>query len=636
MQPEETILYDRIDEYITHFYQKYESERRGLGFVMTVYRRRLTSSFYAVRRSLERRLDYLRGEIAWEDAYSDDDTEQDELEFDLGLDSEEGKLSEAERQRFDEELHYVEDFIGDLRSLSINDSKLERLKDDLQKAFRKRNTVLIFTQYTDTMDYIRNQLVEVYGSQVACYSGRGGETWNGIAWALDSKENVKNQFRDGEIRILVCTESASEGLNLQTCGVLINYDMPWNPMKVEQRIGRIDRIGQKYDEVWIWNYFYRDTIEDQIYERLASRINWFEAVVGKLQPILARVGQITRDLAMLSANEREIELEKRITELQEQLQKVEVEALNLDDYQESADYIPSPESPVSLKDLENLFTESDATGHLFTPHPTIEKSYNLRWKKTTLPVTFSKSCFDEHPSSVRFMTFGNSIFEEILSDIAEPEINHEEFGLVRAIASGEFDMRGWYITKNGDSQLIESLLTLKQWIKGGGDGDPQPPNIQNVKVLFNVALQKLVNEQNTVIVHRRKAANLALKAKAHRLLLKAAMAEIALGQRPELFDKETYPNSFTEEAVKGLTRRHYPWAPLIKLVYTPGLKPEEDDRYYLKISNNSKESLRAIFVALQDDADKLVRQLSNIRTQSVDQDQVKVVDNNFSFLKNPN
>jgi len=264
MRPEERALYDRIDEYISAFYQKYESERRGLGFVMTVYRRRLTSSFYAVRRSLKRRLQFLRG--LTDEAFVDDDLEQDELEQDVL----EEVLSDADRERFKAELTYVEDFIHELRLLSVNDSKLEVLKSELGRIFTQRPTVLIFTQYADTMDYLRDQLVEVYGSQVACYSGRGGEVWNGIAWVRTTKEDVKNQFREGSVRILIGTESASEGLNLQTCGVLINYDMPWNPMRVEQRIGRIDRIGQQFDIVWISNYFYQDTIEDVIYRNTAK------------------------------------------------------------------------------------------------------------------------------------------------------------------------------------------------------------------------------------------------------------------------------------------------------------------------------------------------------------------------------
>jgi len=168
------------------------------------------------------------------------------------------------RDFFQAELEYVQDFIRQLKLLSVNDSKMEVLKEEINQVFKKRPKVLIFTQYTDTMDYLREQLVEVYGIQVACYSGRGGEVWNGIGWIQTTKEDVKNQFRQGNICILLGTESASEGLNLQTCGVLINYDMPWNPMRVEQRIGRIDRIGQEYKEVWIANYFYKDTTEDQI------------------------------------------------------------------------------------------------------------------------------------------------------------------------------------------------------------------------------------------------------------------------------------------------------------------------------------------------------------------------------------
>src|SRR5208337_1888785 len=93
--------------------------------------------------------------------------------------------------------------------------------------------------------------------------------------------SVPTAFREHtEVKILLCTESASEGLNLQTCGVLINYDMPWNPMRVEQRIGRIDRIGQVYPRVWVRNYFYDQTVEATIYQRLDDRISSFENVVG--------------------------------------------------------------------------------------------------------------------------------------------------------------------------------------------------------------------------------------------------------------------------------------------------------------------------------------------------------------------
>lgn len=109
------------------------------------------------------------------------------------------------------------------------DTKLAHFIATLRQELVNRESAIAFTQYTDTMDFLREQLRELYGNQVACYSGRGGELWRDGQWAIVPKELIKTRFRDGEIKILLCTESASEGLNLQTCGVLFNYDLPWNP-----------------------------------------------------------------------------------------------------------------------------------------------------------------------------------------------------------------------------------------------------------------------------------------------------------------------------------------------------------------------------------------------------------------------
>src|SRR5690606_561134 len=123
--PEEAELYLRITEYISEFYARYEGERRGLGFIMTVYRRRLTSSFYAVRKSLERRRDWLLGQLEFGDAFTLEDEadleEMDELEqagLDLhGLDPRQ-PLSPGQVVHFQAELDYLDRFIADLQSLS--------------------------------------------------------------------------------------------------------------------------------------------------------------------------------------------------------------------------------------------------------------------------------------------------------------------------------------------------------------------------------------------------------------------------------------------------------------------------------------------------------------------------------------
>lgn len=611
MRSEEFSLYERIDEYISHFYQKYESERRGLGFIMTVYRRRLTSSFYAVRCSLDRRLKYLQGNLQQENVFDDDDLEQDELSLDIS-----DELATETNDLFLAEVEYLKDFIQELRLLSVTDSKLEHLKEDLQQVFRQRSTVLVFTQYTDTMDYLRDQLVDVYGSDIACYSGRGGEIWNGIAWVTTTKEAVKNDFKEGQIRILLCTESASEGLNLQTCGVLINYDMPWNPMRVEQRIGRIDRIGQKYSEVWISNYFYQGTIEDIIYQRLADRINWFEVVVGELQPILAEIGEVTRRLAMLPSEDREYQIEREISALQQRLQSMEVESLNLDNYTDAEDDQPAQVSPVKLAHLEEILTTARATASFFQTHPTIEKAYLLTTKEKEIPVTFAPECADAHPDTVQFLTYANPILEELLSMNSAPDV--EELGqLVRYETTEEPKLCGWFAINNEQPVSIQTLDEVMKYVNGYYSMHIAADDafIRTAEVDFNSAVHKIRDQKNEIIKRRKNAEYLAEKTRCQRLLIKAALVELALGQQPTLLEQVTYPAAFSEEAVVSLQRHRYPWGALLQLAFENGLSPQQEDVYFQKIKDASRESLKGMFNQLTEEAKKRVGILSRLQQQ---------------------
>ena len=633
MRPEEQALYERIEEYITQFYQKYENERRGLGFVMTVYRRRLTSSFWAIRCSLERRLRFLQGMVGADALFTDEDAEQEELELDIfeEVDEPEDGTPPSQSVRFAAELSYVQDFIQELKQLSVSDSKLEMLKVELNRIFKQRQTVLVFTQYADTMDYLRDQLRHVYGSQVACYSGRGGEVWNGIAWAQTTKEAVKAGFRAGKIRILIGTESASEGLNLQTCGVLINYDMPWNPMRVEQRIGRIDRIGQQYPVVWISNYFYQDTIEDQIYQRLADRINWFEVVVGDLQPILAEVGEVTKRLAMLPASERGVQLETEIAALRERLQSREVESLDLDAYLHAEDYQPGPPPPVTLAQLEDLLTQAQATGGLFHRHPDTNDAYLLAWNGQSLPVTFSPACFDDHPDTVRFLSYGSPLLGELLASVpvganplwspapagAEaPPLRLTTFGLSRCCASGALKMRGWYVRPQPGAPPapIASFASLVDCLKAGAQPEVADDSLASeAQICFDLELAQ-AEERHAAIIHRhRRAHYLAVRARAQLLLLRAALVELALGQSPILLDGDVYPAEFNEQAVLALQRHGFPWGPLLKLAFTPGLTPDADDPYFTQIAGEKREALKGRMNQLKDVAKKAVVELSTAR-----------------------
>src|SRR3546814_13421875 len=121
---------------------------------------------------------------------------------------------------------------------------------------------MVFSQVTDTMDALRRELARDDDLRIRCFSGRGGEVQaNDGSWRAVSRDEVKRRFRAAEADLLLCTDAAAEGLNFQFCGALINYDSPWNPMRVEQRIGRIDRLGQRLVRIRIVDLHYDGTVE---------------------------------------------------------------------------------------------------------------------------------------------------------------------------------------------------------------------------------------------------------------------------------------------------------------------------------------------------------------------------------------
>jgi superfamily II DNA or RNA helicase len=622
MRPDEDALYRRIEEYISHFYARYENERKGLGFIMTVYRRRLTSSFYAITRSLERRLAFLTGrpegtEDASEHAVDPladlgielDDVEQDDLDLDVG--EEPGPTG---RDRFRDEIVYVEDFLRELRGLGT-DSKLERLHDELREVLRERDSVVVFTQYTDTMDYLRDALRDVYGRQVACFSGRGGERWRNGRWELCTKEELKRAFRSGEeVKILLCTEAASEGLNLQTCGVLINYDMPWNPMRVEQRIGRIDRIGQRYAEVWVRNYFYDDTVEALVYQRLADRIEWFVNVVGELQPILAEVARTIERVALTPREERERQLAAEISRIRQDLAERRFAALDLDEY---ADDRPAVQhaSPLSLDDLARVVTGSPTLSGRFRSHPTIPDAYLLKADHREVAVTFSRSVFDEHPDTVRFLVPGDRVYEALLAgtpgsaDVSTVGATSQPT-IVRAEIAGVVPRVAYYARSRDSWSRVDTFATLEPTLERLSE-DNVPWTGETLEEIERDAAA--LGAEDTEWLRRivrlgMEGDRLALQERARDILLRAAHVELALGQQLELMGSD-YPWEFGPGAIDGLRRHKYPWAPMLQLVDVSDLSPAAVDAYQQELAGEAPERLRRRFAALTDEANHLLRQL---------------------------
>ncbi|MFN9483101.1 MAG: helicase, partial [Pseudanabaena sp.] len=201
-------------------------------------------------------------------------------------------------------------------------------------------------------------------------------------------------------------------------GVLFNYDMPWNPMRVEQRIGRIDRIGQKFSQVRIHNFYYDGTVEAKVYLKLRDRIKAFTTVVGNLQPILARVPTFI-ERAVMSADplEEDVLLSEfdqtlDISPLQPKIN----EAVAMDVDADLAELRkPIPTSPFDAEAIEQMFTRSlllKRAGVTFENAG--EKVWKMQLQQKSYQVTFHPDTFDEHPS-LRLMTFGDPLFEYLLA-----------------------------------------------------------------------------------------------------------------------------------------------------------------------------------------------------------------------------
>ena len=298
---------------------------RAVGFLMALYQRRLASSTYAMRRSLENRARRL--EEGLKRAHDllktapPDIPDQEELD----------ELEEAERERLERILEaytlagnadQVREEIAELRELaeeakavegSGSEAKLSCLRKIMQdEGFfdRPDQRLLIFTEFRDTLDYLMERL-KAWGFKVGCIHG-GMKP--GSRDEAGTRLHAEQQFRDGAIQVLVATEAAGEGINLQCCHILFNYDIPWNPNRLEQRMGRIHRYGQRLDCL-IFNFVATNTIEGRVLQRLLDKLQEIRDaldddavfnVVGEVLPS-AHVERVLRDFYAGKLGEEDFE-----------------------------------------------------------------------------------------------------------------------------------------------------------------------------------------------------------------------------------------------------------------------------------------------------------------------------------------
>ena len=442
MTAAERALYQAVETYIADAYsQASETERSAVGFVMTVYRRRVASSFAALRRTFEKRLDSMMKknaalldaeEDAPDDETLDEQPDADELERQLR-----GALAAEERRQ-------VLELLERTRSLPP-DSKLASLQEVLAELREQGcGQAMVFTQFTDTMDFLRDALLRQGGLRLMCFSGRGGEVpaADGAAWRRIGRDDAKRRFRDGEADVLLCTDAAAEGLNFQFCGALVNYDMPWNPMRVEQRIGRIDRLGQRHASIRIVNLHYEGTVETDVYRALRERIQLFETVVGRLQPILAQLPRTIANAVLAKgagggtakdaqaqgtggAADGDANPTDPLAAIQRQTEEAQASGFDLDAaLDEAVAPPPTAPSPVGFDDLDRIIN----TPSLMPPHAEVQalrhREYGLRSQgmKDFVRVTTDPNYYEENAESLELWSPGNPLFKppDLLAETEDP------------------------------------------------------------------------------------------------------------------------------------------------------------------------------------------------------------------------
>lgn len=286
---QEQQVYEAAVDYIRYSAGVAEERSKALGFLMASYLRMLTSSSNALRISLRRRLEKLKKSLADVASLSLTsaltEEEQDAEELSETLSALEALVAKRDEEALSWEIARLTSLIDALSD--IRDSKAMKLFEVLQSINASGpQKVVLFTQFIETQRFLKETL-EHNGFQVTTFNGRMGS---------EEKEDAIRHFRE-DSQILVSTEAGGEGRNLQFSHVLINYDLPWNPMKVEQRIGRLDRIGQTH-VVDIFNLVYEGTLEERIVDVLHNRIQIFEESVGSLDPILGTLADELQEIAL--------------------------------------------------------------------------------------------------------------------------------------------------------------------------------------------------------------------------------------------------------------------------------------------------------------------------------------------------
>jgi len=467
LEGEELALYKAV----THYVQRQsaraaesgdERRARAVGFIMAMYQRRMASSTHALKQSLLRRQKALKqllesanqlGDLPMPDFPSEEEwDEMDDAER-------EAKERELERATLARRKPDLEAELKELAELIVHaqrvedgghEIKLSRLKAQLteQGIFADPNLrLLIFTEYKDTLDY----LVAKFKSWNLTVGQIHGSMKPGSRDEDGTRLWAERNFWDLKTQVLVATEAAGEGINLQCCHVLFNYDIPWNPNRLEQRMGRIHRYGQTKDCL-IFNFFAQNTVEGRVLQKIVEKLQEIRDaldddavfnVVGEVLPS-NQIERLLRDFyaGKLSANDLEAKLEVDVREedfrriCQSALEGLAKKTLNLPMLVERRALAKErrivPETvarffDLSAKEIGLTLAQIKGTTRAFKvgkiPIALYDQARAKDWRLLQLAKSYDRICFDrstlESDARLEWVTPGHPLFEAVRRQVWE-------------------------------------------------------------------------------------------------------------------------------------------------------------------------------------------------------------------------
>ena len=463
LSDEERFVHERMETVFQRGFELAEETNQNVvGFLMVTLQKLLASSSRALVKSLQKRGAKPGGDHPVALAIT-------EAEQELESDAAAADVVAGIAPHVSPKINNFDGVIELLEKIDI-DSKAAVLVANLKELFEEERNgkVLIFTEFRETQE----MLTDLLGSIAKIHKFHG-------QMSPIEKDEAVDAFRIGSgPQILVSTEAGGEGRNFQFCHNLVNYDLPWNPMKVEQRIGRIDRIGQDHP-IMIFNLHVQGTIEGRILDVLERRIGIFEEAVGGLDPILGKTEAGIRDALKLARADREI----AIRDLEERLER-EVEAarnaeLKFQDFilqdksyqAEIAQKAAQAEAPIREADFEKFLTQllSSVRTFIGPRQPTGERRivfhgpFVLEHPDLIQGQESRRVCFDPrtHIDSelVEFLGFGHPIIDALVKSVIYER--YEGGAAVRRVDG--FETRGWqfnWLIKVGGLRPREFLYSV--------------------------------------------------------------------------------------------------------------------------------------------------------------------------------